>query len=50
MVRKKILFPDLLTTSNVRWINIGTQTLSRKVEKTCEKLMILIEKRKILEE
>ena len=47
---EKILFPDLLTTSNVRWNNIGTQTPNRKAEKTYEKLMILIEKSEIFEE
>ena len=44
MVRKKIIFPDLLTTSNVRWNNIGTQA------KTYEKLIILIEKSEIIAE
>lgn len=52
MVRKKLLFPDLLTTSNVRWINIEQNASytkpSSKAENTYEKLMILIEKIKIL--
>ena len=44
-------FPDLLATSNVKWIKQkATQTPSTEAEKTCEKLMILIEKSKILEE
>ena len=50
MVRKKIIFPDLLTTSNVRWNNIGTQAPSRKAEKTYEKLIILIEESEIIAE
>ena len=54
MVRKKVLFPDLLTTSNVRWINIKQNASytkpSSKAENTYEKLMILIEKIKILRE
>ena len=50
MVWKKIIFPDLLTTASVRWIKQkATQTPSRKVGKNCEKLIILIEKSKILE-
>ena len=50
MVWKKIIFPDLLTAASVRWIKQkATQTPGRKVEKNCEKLIILIEKSKILE-
>ena len=44
---EKSIFPNLLTTSNMV---IATQTPSRKAEKTCEKLMILRENSKILEE
>ena len=57
MVQDKIIwfgkkkFPNLLTTSNKRWIKQKTtQKPSREAEKTCEKLMILIEKSKILEQ
>ena len=47
----KKFFPDLLAMSNVRWIKqTATQTPSTEAEKICEKLMILIEKIKILEE
>ena len=50
MVQKKIIFPDLLTMASVRWIKQkATQTPVRKEKKTCEKLMILIEKSKIME-
>ena len=38
MVHEKILFPNLLTTLNVRWNNIGTQISSGKAEETYEKL------------
>ena len=50
MVQKK--FPNLLTTSNMRWIKQKATlvTPSKEAEKTCEKLMIPIEKSKIPEE
>ena len=47
---KTIIFPNYLTTASVRWIKQkATQASGRIAEKTCEKLMILIEKSKILE-
>ena len=50
MVRKKIIFSKLLTKASVRSIKQrATQTPGRKIEKTCEKLTILIEKNKIME-
>ena len=50
IVWKKIISPSLLTMASMRWIKEkATQTPGRKAEKTCEKLMILIEKSKILE-
>ena len=36
--------------SNVKWNNTGTQTPSRKAEKTYKNLMILIEKSEIIKE
>ena len=51
MISKINFFPDLLTTSNVRSIKQkAIQTPSREAEKTCEKLIILIEKSKTLGE
>ena len=51
MVQKKNIFPELVTTTSMRWIKQKATlvTPGRKAEKTCEKLMILIEKSKILE-
>ena len=46
---KTIIFPNYLTTASVRWIKQkATRAPGRIAEKTCEKLMILIEKSKIL--
>ena len=51
MVWEKNIIPDLLTTSNMRWIKQkATQTPSREAEKTCEKLIITVEKSKTLED